>query len=279
MPLLPELETGLVAPGSYNYGAPDGAFADGGGCETSGPSFATMLRRPGCFCRASAHGSALGLCPGGTSDNSPTFQRWVGGPGVAPVPKGRLKGRAGSAVPSGLILLSRPVPNVETLGYSQPSLRDEIGPRPLCLRGDQTSSEDPTRMGKARLPNFPPFPARSRGAKSPMGASGPCAARPAMLISCNISARFPPYGVDGGVRRTQGNMNTLVPTHSTMRPVALAALAGPSLRRLGAAPAAKGFRPAWAPAAFYQIPNELIPLSQQKTFRTATIRTSRPQQT
>jgi len=59
-----------------------------------------------------------------------------------PVPKGRLKGRAGSAVPSGLILLSRSVPSVETLGYSQPSLRDEIGPRSLDLRGDLALSED-----------------------------------------------------------------------------------------------------------------------------------------
>jgi hypothetical protein len=33
---------------------------------------------------------------------------------VVPVPKGRLKGRAGSAVP-GLILLTAPVPNVGTL--------------------------------------------------------------------------------------------------------------------------------------------------------------------
>ncbi len=42
-------------------------------------------------------------CPGGTFDNSPTFQRWVGAPKPSQVPKGRLKRGPMSAVPSGLV--------------------------------------------------------------------------------------------------------------------------------------------------------------------------------
>jgi len=43
--------------------------------------------------------------PGGIPDNSPTFQRWVGVWKGAQVPKGRPRGPAESAVPSGLKLL------------------------------------------------------------------------------------------------------------------------------------------------------------------------------
>ena len=65
------------------------------------------------------------LCPGGTSDNSPTFQRWEAVPNVTLVPKGRLNLHTVSAVPSGLTAFCAQLPNVETLGYHQASLRDE----------------------------------------------------------------------------------------------------------------------------------------------------------
>jgi len=42
----------------------------------------------------------------------------------AQVPEGRLKPRGSSAVPSGLIVVPGPVPNVKTLGYYRMSLRD-----------------------------------------------------------------------------------------------------------------------------------------------------------
>jgi len=47
------------------------------------------------------------LHPGGMADNSPTFQRWDLDHQWIQVPKGRLKMRARSAVPSGLIHLRR----------------------------------------------------------------------------------------------------------------------------------------------------------------------------
>src|SRR4051794_39250636 len=66
-----------------------------------------------------------GLCPEGTCDNSPTFQRWER-PSVAQrVPKGRLTAGTVSAVPSGLAPTDDQVPNVETLGYYRRSLRDD----------------------------------------------------------------------------------------------------------------------------------------------------------
>jgi hypothetical protein len=64
-------------------------------------------------------------CPGGTSDNSPTFQRWVGAPEMSRVPKGRLSGGPMSAVPSGFVGLCMAKPDVKTLGYYHSSLRDE----------------------------------------------------------------------------------------------------------------------------------------------------------
>src|SRR5437870_13130551 len=69
--------------------------------------------------------TAPSSCPGGTSDNSPTFQRWVSVPNVTLVPKGRLNGNTVSAVPSGLTAFCGQLPNVETLGYYHASLRDE----------------------------------------------------------------------------------------------------------------------------------------------------------
>src|SRR5438093_3932923 len=69
--------------------------------------------------------TAPSSCPGGTSENSPTFQRWEPVPGVTLVPKGRLNPCACSAVPSGLTAPYARRPNVETLGYYQKSLRDE----------------------------------------------------------------------------------------------------------------------------------------------------------
>jgi len=64
-------------------------------------------------------------CPGGTSDNNPTFQRWVRAPKPSRVPKGRLSGGPMSAVPSGLVGLCMAKPNAEALAYSHASLRDE----------------------------------------------------------------------------------------------------------------------------------------------------------
>ena len=67
-----------------------------------------------------------GSCPGGTCDNSPTFQRWVDQCREHRVPKGRLKGRA-IPQPSrrDWTIISLVLPNVETLGYCRASLRDE----------------------------------------------------------------------------------------------------------------------------------------------------------
>src|SRR5713101_7381778 len=64
-------------------------------------------------------------CPGGTSDNSPTFQRWEQVPGVTLVPKGRPNEHTVSVVPSGLRAFYDQLPNVETLGYCRTSLREE----------------------------------------------------------------------------------------------------------------------------------------------------------
>src|SRR6266446_4254195 len=65
--------------------------------------------------------------PGGMVDNSPTFQfqRWVCELRVLEVPKGRLKLRDSSAVPSGLHSILSLFPKVETLGYSRVSLREK----------------------------------------------------------------------------------------------------------------------------------------------------------
>src|SRR5438128_2576334 len=91
--------------------------------------------------------SERNLRPGGTCDNSPTFQRWGTSGKDNLVPKGRLRALRQmpgqihcrwrntafhsklvselSAVPSGLMIPLSLVPNVETLGYCQESLRDE----------------------------------------------------------------------------------------------------------------------------------------------------------
>src|SRR6266516_3001482 len=63
-------------------------------------------------------------CPGGTCDNSPTFQRWVDQRRDHPVPKGRLK-RCALLQPSlrDGTAISLVLPNVETLGYFRASLR------------------------------------------------------------------------------------------------------------------------------------------------------------
>src|SRR6266436_7149947 len=65
-------------------------------------------------------------CPGGTCDNSPTFQRWVDQCRGHQVPKGRLKRRA---IPQPSLrdwtAIALFLPNIETLGYCRASLRDE----------------------------------------------------------------------------------------------------------------------------------------------------------
>src|SRR6266850_7213266 len=67
--------------------------------------------------------------PGGMVDNSPTFQRWVCQLRMLEVPKGRLKLRDSSAVPSGLNSILSLFPKVETLGYYRVSLREKELPR------------------------------------------------------------------------------------------------------------------------------------------------------
>src|ERR1041385_485681 len=57
------------------------------------------------FCRLKASKGAeekLKMCPGGTSENSPAFQRWDLRPEIIGVPKGRLKTPGISMVPSGI---------------------------------------------------------------------------------------------------------------------------------------------------------------------------------
>src|SRR5262245_13956593 len=73
------------------------------------------------------------VCPGGTLENSPAFQRWVRG-SVRRVPKGRQSCARSSAVPAGL-MTSTGSPSVETLGYFRVSLRDKDSSRRL-LHGD-----------------------------------------------------------------------------------------------------------------------------------------------
>jgi len=63
--------------------------------------------------------------PEGMVDNSPTFQRWVREYRALEVPKGRLKMRDSSVVPSGLHPDLSLFPKVETLGYYRISLREK----------------------------------------------------------------------------------------------------------------------------------------------------------
>jgi hypothetical protein len=64
--------------------------------------------------------------PGGMTENSPTFQRWVRDLRESTSPEGTAETRRDpSAVPPGLIVLQALVPNVETLGYYRMSLRDK----------------------------------------------------------------------------------------------------------------------------------------------------------
>src|SRR6266851_6892375 len=63
--------------------------------------------------------------PAGMVDNSPTFQRWVREFRMLEVPKGRLKRRDPSAVPSGLDLILSLFPKVENLGYYRVSLQEK----------------------------------------------------------------------------------------------------------------------------------------------------------
>ena len=89
--------------------------------------------------------------PEGMIENSPTFQRWEREVGAAQVPKGRLTGRAVSAVPSGLVVLRALVPNVETLGYFRMSLRDtDLGRFRGCSRGSSPGVIEPTFLSSLR---------------------------------------------------------------------------------------------------------------------------------
>src|SRR3989442_15639461 len=77
--------------------------------------------------------------PGGIFDNSPPFQRWVRRFGNLQIPKGRLKPRDLSAVPSGLTPVGRCFPNVETLGYYRMSLRELRQGKLGCSEGESPS--------------------------------------------------------------------------------------------------------------------------------------------
>jgi hypothetical protein len=109
------------------------------------------------------------------------------------------------------------------------------------------------QAGRARRLNFLASPGTTGGAKSCTGAGSACAARPAVQITCNNSARFPLYGVGGGVRPMNQSMSAMNRGRSTTRPAALAALAGPAFGRLGASAAAVGGRIAAPAAAFCRI--------------------------
>lgn len=63
-------------------------------------------------------------CPGGTCDNSPTFQRWVDTPNPAS-PEGTVEIAPLFSRPFGTCLLRDLDPNAKALGYFQASLRDE----------------------------------------------------------------------------------------------------------------------------------------------------------
>jgi hypothetical protein len=99
----------------------------------------------------------LGRCPGGATDNSPPFQRWVGSPKMISSPAGTAEvlarlfhGRnAGVSArgffrPSGTRHLFSPPPTVETAGYCRASLRDGVGFRfraAILQRSNQATKE------------------------------------------------------------------------------------------------------------------------------------------
>ena len=92
------------------YGWRQESPSDAGGAIASPSSLPSLLR-------------TLAVCPGGTSENSPAFQRWD---------RCRIVlSPAGTAEPACLQPSLRDschttsTPSVETLGYSHPSLRDE----------------------------------------------------------------------------------------------------------------------------------------------------------
>src|SRR5260370_22075026 len=89
------------------------------------------LQRTGCPMPLGFERAALRPCPGGTSENSPAFQRWVRGLcGISPV--GTAEKRL--VRPSLRDLrASDDNPSVETLGYFHPSLRDEELQIPVSL--------------------------------------------------------------------------------------------------------------------------------------------------
>jgi hypothetical protein len=76
--------------------------------------------------------------PGGTSDNSPTLQRWVWFP-VRIRPEGTAERAWGFSRPFGTRPRWKPQPNAEALGYSHASLRDRIGVACHFFRGNLTS--------------------------------------------------------------------------------------------------------------------------------------------
>ena len=89
-------------------------------------------------------------CPGGTNENSPAFQRWERCR-RARVPKGRLNAR-GLSRPFGTHPAGRG-PNVETLGYSQQSLRDKYLPDPIL----EQLPDPPARASTTALRGLPDF--------------------------------------------------------------------------------------------------------------------------
>ena len=125
-------------------------------------------------------------CPGGTFENSPTFQRWAMIRfNIVPVPKGRLNFCGSHVVginlsrPFGTYYFSDAEPNVETLGYYRRSLRDmdmslrdskNVQSRALSLlkegrgRRPRCAGRSPTESQSARTASSPsPRPQRGEG--------------------------------------------------------------------------------------------------------------------
>jgi hypothetical protein len=64
-------------------------------------------------------------CPGGTTENSPAFQRWVWTPG-RPSPEGTADTAPSVSRPFGTNVTNHASPNAEALGYFRKSLRDDV---------------------------------------------------------------------------------------------------------------------------------------------------------
>jgi len=84
----------------------------------------------------------LNPCPGGTSDNSPAFQRWVE-VSCEVSPEGTAEEAPRSAVPSGLKAVHPEIPALKTLGYSHPPLRAEKAQILVASGGTPAATAEP----------------------------------------------------------------------------------------------------------------------------------------